>query len=450
MPIGPRLLASLLLAALLTATAPVRAAESYTPDPAFMSLFKIFPRGEDPKGIGVALADDMAKQSDRPDVVSPDGPLVIVSGDGIFAYDGRDRSLLMAVRTRNDPATGFFEMTAVSHIGPALAYLAALKEQGSETWKPLAQRLLADIEAARRANAKTDPNWLDRLELAAWKGREDAIRRMMDYGLWMAGDYLSRVLDGSAPTFTTESVGTDFYRAGDPRYPIPFDNVMIATFALVALTGAYDIRQAIVAAGDRVNWKNARVVVHMPIGTNYGAGLTVETNQLAAALPALTDNALPAANILIAPYALAPCPTIEQGGKTYSEVGCADMAIGAAVLDEDIYDFYSKDVWYGIYDRTQITRSAFPGVETIARADTPAIPGDYKVTKAGDIDAFIARLKLSLIDGRELLSNAVGYWVPYELAAKGWDPAKADIPGLTAGFPAGVSGYPQSNPAFVE
>ncbi|MDA0702700.1 MAG: hypothetical protein O3A96_05585 [Proteobacteria bacterium] len=70
------------------------------------------------------------------------------------------------------------------------------------------------------------------------------------------------------------------------------------------------------------------------------------------------------------------------------------------------------------------------------------------MTKAGDIDAFIERLKLSLIDSRELLSNAVGYWVPYELAAKDWDPTKADIPGLTTGFPAGVTGYPKTNPAF--
>lgn len=72
------------------------------------------------------------------------------------------------------------------------------------------------------------------------------------------------------------------------------------------------------------------------------------------------------------------------------------------------------------------------------------------MTRADDIAGFIARLKLSLIDKRQLLSNAVGYWVPYELAAKGWDPAKADIPGLTTGFPAGIAGYPKRNPAFPE
>jgi hypothetical protein len=29
-----------------------------------------------------------------------------------------------------------------------------------------------------------------------------------------------------------------------------------------------------------------------------------------------------------------------------------------------------------------------------------------------------------------------------ELAAKKWDPAVVDIPGLTTGFPPGVMGYP--------
>ncbi|MEK9661205.1 MAG: hypothetical protein VW644_05650, partial [Alphaproteobacteria bacterium] len=44
----------------------------------------------------------------------------------------------------------------------------------------------------------------------------------------------------------------------------------------------------------------------------------------------------------------------------------------------------------------------------------------------------------------------VGFWVPGELVPKGWAPSKGDIPGLTASFPAGVEGYPASNPAIPE
>jgi hypothetical protein len=52
------------------------------------------------------------------------------------------------------------------------------------------------------------------------------------------------------------------------------------------------------------------------------------------------------------------------------------------------------------------------------------------------------RMKHSLRDAREMLSNTVAFWMVPELAHKNWDPAAVDIPGLTTGFPAGVAGYP--------
>ena len=52
------------------------------------------------------------------------------------------------------------------------------------------------------------------------------------------------------------------------------------------------------------------------------------------------------------------------------------------------------------------------------------------------------RMKHSLRDAREMLSNTVAFWMVRELAAKKWDPAIVDIPGVTAGFPSGVAGYP--------
>jgi hypothetical protein len=52
------------------------------------------------------------------------------------------------------------------------------------------------------------------------------------------------------------------------------------------------------------------------------------------------------------------------------------------------------------------------------------------------------RMKHSLRDAREMLSNTVAFWMVPELARKGWDAAAVDIPGLTTGFPAGVERYP--------
>ena len=83
---------------------------------------------------------------------------------------------------------------------------------------------------------------------------------------------------------------------------------------------------------------------------------------------------------------------------------------------------------------------------TIYLPGRPPLPGDYRVTRATAIDQFMIRMKHSLRDAREMLSNTVAFWMVPELASKNWDPAAVDIPGVTAGFPAGVAGYPAVTP----
>jgi hypothetical protein len=61
---------------------------------------------------------------------------------------------------------------------------------------------------------------------------------------------------------------------------------------------------------------------------------------------------------------------------------------------------------------------------------------------ADAIDQFMIRMKHSLRDAREMLSNTVAFWMVEELVRKNWDAGAVDIPGLTIGFPAGVPGYP--------
>ena len=65
------------------------------------------------------------------------------------------------------------------------------------------------------------------------------------------------------------------------------------------------------------------------------------------------------------------------------------------------------------------------------------------MTSADDIDAFMMRLKYSLINGDQLLSNSVGFWLPGALKANGWDTSTLKIPGVNAGFPKGVNRYPK-------
>jgi hypothetical protein len=105
-------------------------------------------------------------------------------------------------------------------------------------------------------------------------------------------------------------------------------------------------------------------------------------------------------------------------------------------------NYYVQRVWGPLFYRKVISGQVFLEIPTIYLPDRPPLPGDYDVTKAGAIDKFMIRMKHSLRDAREMLSNTVAFWMVQELANKNWDPAAVDIPGLTTGFPTGVEGYP--------
>jgi hypothetical protein len=99
-----------------------------------------------------------------------------------------------------------------------------------------------------------------------------------------------------------------------------------------------------------------------------------------------------------------------------------------------------------LYYRKVVSDQVFAGIPTIYLPDRPPLPGDYFVTQAGAIDQFMIRMKHSLRDAREMLSNTVAFWMVRELANKNWDAGAVDIPGVTTGFPGGVAGYPAVTP----
>ena len=89
-----------------------------------------------------------------------------------------------------------------------------------------------------------------------------------------------------------------------------------------------------------------------------------------------------------------------------------------------------------------VADEVFAAIPTIYLPERPPLPGDYFVTQAGAIDQFMIRMKHSLRDAREMLSNTVAFWMVGELASKHWDASAVDIPGLTTGFAPDVAGYP--------
>lgn len=412
------------LLALLLFNVPARAqAPGYTTPAAFMNLFFGFTGSNDPGyPAGRPTLGQMLTQS----VIAEDksaglGPLVLVIGSDIYIYDAKTGARIAEAQFRDDPNSGFFEVTAISHIGPAIGYLAQIKANGDPRWKERLDLLRKDVAAVREVNARAKDNWLDQINLPAWNPHKAAIRNMVDYACATTLNYIDSLGDGSR--FTVADVNDRFFSGATSEYPIPFDNVMIGTFMLDVLRTAFEVHEKL--APLKLDWPQAMVLVASKAGTNVSSGLTAGTNWLVLFMEALSGYTLPADRIKIVPYAeIRP-------------------SLGKPELAKDDLDYYVQRVWGPLFYRTLIADEVFASIPTIYLPGRPPLPGDYYVTKADDIDQFMIRLKHSLRDAREMLSNTVAFWMVPEMAHKNWDPAAVAIPGLTTGFPKSVTGYPR-------
>ena len=421
-----RLSCSALTALLLFATpAPAQVTGSYTAPAEFMNLFFDFTGSEEPDyPAGQPTLGQMVTQSARESAGGAPGPLVLVVGSDIYVYDAAGGARLGAERFRADRASGFYELTAISHIGPALAYLAQIKANGDARWQARLASLRTHTAQVRALNRRATDNWLDRLNQPAWSAHKAQIRSMVDYACARTLSYIDSL--GNGDRFTTAGVNDDFFNGTSAEYPIPFVNVMIGTFMLEALRGAADVQGSL--ARLKLDWPHAMVLVSSRAGSNVSSGLTEGTNWLVLFLKAVSGFSLPDDRIKIVPYAEVR-PSLGQ-----AQLAPADLA------------YYVQRVWGPLYYRKVISDQVFAGIPTIYLPDRPPLPGDYFVTQAGAIDQFMIRMKHSLRDAREMLSNTVAFWMVRELANKNWDAGAVDIPGVTTGFPAGVAGYPAVTP----
>ena len=411
----------------LAAPAPAQTTSGYTAPAEFMDLFFDFTgSGEAGYPAGQPTLGQMLTQSviATESASAASGPLVLVMGSDIYVYEGTSGARLSQDRFRADRASGFYELTAISHIGPALAYLAQIKSNGDARWQARLASLRAHTAQVRALNRRATDNWLDQLNQPAWSAHKAQIRALVDYACGRTLNYIDSL--GNGDSFTTAGVNDDFFNGTSAEYPIPFVNVMIGTFMLEALRGAADVQGSLSRL--KLDWPHAMVLVSSRAGSNVSSGLTEGTNWLVLFLKAVSGFSLPDDRIKIVPYAEVR-PSLSQ-----AQLVPADLA------------YYVQRVWGPLYYRKVVSDQVFAGIPTIYLPDRPPLPGDYFVTPAGAIDQFMIRMKHSLRDAREMLSNTVAFWMVRELANKNWDAGAVDIPGVTTGFPGGVAGYPAVTP----
>ncbi|MFC8828611.1 DUF5624 domain-containing protein [Streptomyces sp. NPDC057137] len=386
--------------------------------PELIDLFTTYTAG--PDSIGAHLREAATRATDG-------DPLLVVTGADMALYpgDGRAPTVLgFRLSTR-----GFKELAAVSHLGPALASLVALREQdpggdgdGPAVWRADAERLLSQVRRSRAANS---PGlWRDVIAAPAYAGRERAIAAMVDHTCAMTERYLVRCLDD--PSYLNHRSLRECYLedSDDPGQPVSFNRVMVATFFLVGMDTAH--RLIAWCDSQAIDWSRTMVVIAGQQGRPT-AGVTWRTSSVAAIVLAASRRELPLDRLYMAPHApvfrtpvdgdLSEVAALEPVMRALWSGTRATVELGASMFDG--YPAFSPGD-YGDYGERERRTSD----ETATVTEMPPI------RSADDWFTLVTRLRLVMEDPRQLLSGAVSDYAAQQLVAHDNDPLAITVPGL--------------------
>jgi hypothetical protein len=375
---------------------------SYQPDPAFAGLFRAFT--SDPESIGAHLSMQMAD-------LSAGDPLIVSTGSDIVLFPGGGAA--PQIESFRKSTRGFIELTAVSHLPLALAYLARMRELSGDDgndahWRTDASRLIGHVQKTRVANSPAF--WRDYVSVASFAGREQKIADLVEYTCTASLGMLDKVLEDPAQ-LTFEALNAQFFapRAGE-GVSVPMNDVMFATFGLAYLDIVYRIGNWL--RERELDWSRAMALVSGQSGRPT-AGVTWASNNICYLLWRASEQALPPERVLVAPHA-----------PSFSVAQLPDEA-GLAKLERDY-----RLLWLNTRASIDVARKLFPD-HAGYRFEPRTADGMPPITDLRDRNATTARLRRIMEDPAQLLSNCVADFIVDQLHANGNDPARVPIPGFT-------------------
>lgn len=374
--------------------------------PELLDLFQTYTAS--PVSMGAHLAQ-IAAETNR------DNPLIVATGTDFVLYPGGGAK--PTVEGFRLSTRGFKELAGISHLGPALATLALMRElDESGTWRGDAERLLEATKAARAANSTE--LWRERIAVNAFAGRENAIAAMVDYSCQQTERVLQRALDDPA-SLTAATLRQDFLEGPADNLPVPFNRVMVATFFLTGM----DIAHRLITWFDTIDlpWERTMVIIAGRQGRPT-AGVTRESNSVAGVVDAASRGRLPANRLLIAPHA----PVFPMfDGSNLTEV----------VALEGEY----RRLWSSILATCDLGAQMFDGFPRFEPppvadggldAGSRVVHGKPTVRDADDWLALTTRLRVVMEDPRQLLSGAVTDFASRQLVENDNKPSAVTVPGL--------------------
>src|SRR5882757_10886371 len=116
---------------------------AYTPHESFRGLYEAY---TGPDSTGQHLTQHMVR-------LTADDPILVGTGSDFVIFPGGGKPPV--VESFRLSTRGFIELTAVSHLGPAVAWIFRMRELGDPTWRNDAERLIARMNDVRRINSES-------------------------------------------------------------------------------------------------------------------------------------------------------------------------------------------------------------------------------------------------------------------------------------------------------
>jgi len=380
---------------------------AYSPDPEFQKLYSIFT--PDPASIGAHLNSQLAR-------INAGDPLMVMTGSDIVIFPG-DGGEPLTESFRNS-TRGFIEVTATSHLGVAVPYIVRQRELGEPNWENDARRLIE--QSAKVQEINTVAYWRDTVAVEAWAGLEEKIVDMVDYSCDVTRDYLTRGLaDPSILTFPY--LRDQFLDPVDStEVPVPMNDMMAATFALVFLETGHRIIRWLRALD--FDWSRMMVMIAGRAGRPT-AGLTWQTHSMCHLLWQASGQKLVPERLLIAPHA---------PGLVLADV--ADLERRSTI------EAQFRQIWFSCRTTVEVGRLMFEDYPAfrpllnnapIVDASTQSIGELPIVRSADDRRAIITRLRFVMEDSGQQLANAGAQFMIDQLCAADNQPEKVIVPGFT-------------------
>jgi hypothetical protein len=397
--------------------------------PELISLFTAYTASPDSIGAHLAQAAVRAAEHD---------PLLVVTGTDLVLYPGSGAAPF--VEPYRLATRGFKELAGISHLGPAVATLARLRELTGDDcgddvgdgrdqrgdgkpgggWRADAGRLLDATRAARAANSSE--LWRDQLAVRAFAGREERIAAMIDYSCRLAERFLGRALADPA-YLTMANVRRDYLEgpAEDGDLPVPFNKVMIATFYLTGMDIAHRLITWLGSAG--IDWARAMVIIAGRAGRPT-AGVTQESHSFAGVVRAVSRGRLAPERVFIAPHA----PVFPPHNPADNDTSPArDLEPGYRRLWAALHA--TSDLAGGMFEGYPRFAAPSAGQATIGTG-TGTVHAKPALKGPDDWFALVTRLRVVMEDPTQLLSGAVTDYASTELVSHDNDPSAVTVPGL--------------------